>query len=88
MVFQNPEHLDNFLDEVLGFQTERSADVRKWVVGFIEEACKKDPDLMPRVVANLQMMLADSSTVVNLKLLLYLSVQYYEFFNIIFPILL
>ena len=68
--FQNPEHLDNFLDEVLGFQTERSADVRKWVVGFIEEACKKDPDLMPRVVANLQMMLADSSTVVNLKLLI------------------
>jgi symplekin len=30
--------LDNFLDEVLGFQNDRSADVRKFIVGFIEEA--------------------------------------------------
>ena len=28
--------LDNFLDEVLAFQTDRSQDVRKFVVGFIE----------------------------------------------------
>ena len=30
--------LDNFLDEVLGFQNDRHADVRKLIVGFIEEA--------------------------------------------------
>jgi hypothetical protein len=30
--------LDNFLDEVLGFQNDRIGDVRKFIVGFIEEA--------------------------------------------------
>jgi hypothetical protein len=30
--------LDNFLDEVLGFQNDRVGDVRKFIVGFIEEA--------------------------------------------------
>ena len=30
--------LDNFLDEVLGFQNDRNVDVRKFIVGFVEEA--------------------------------------------------
>lgn len=30
--------LDNFLHEVLVFQTDRNADVRKLIIGFIEEA--------------------------------------------------
>lgn len=30
--------LDNFLDEMLAFQSDRNADVRKFIVGFIEEA--------------------------------------------------
>ena len=42
IVNREPDLLDNFLDEVLAFQTDRSQDVRKFVVGFIEDACKKD----------------------------------------------
>ncbi|KAK7863952.1 hypothetical protein R5R35_012453 [Gryllus longicercus] len=53
--------LDNFLEEVLGFQNDRNQDVRKFIVGFIEEACKKDPDVLPRVVTNLAMLLKDQS---------------------------
>ncbi|PSN37455.1 hypothetical protein C0J52_11700 [Blattella germanica] len=61
--------LDNFLDEVLGFQTDRNADVRKFIVGFIEEACKKDPDMLPKVVANLSMLLQDSSVQVQKRVI-------------------
>ena len=35
---QDPNLLDSFLDEVLAFQGDRSPDVRKTVIGFIEEA--------------------------------------------------
>ena len=52
--------LDDWLDEVVQYQTHQSQDVRKWVVGFIEEACKKDPEILTRVVANLRLMIADS----------------------------
>ena len=52
--------LDDWLDEVVQYQTNQNQDVRKWVVGFIEEACKKDPEILTRVVANLRLMIADS----------------------------
>lgn len=38
IIHQEPTLLDNFLDEVMQFQHDRSADVRKAIVGFIEEA--------------------------------------------------
>jgi len=63
IVNREPDLLDNFLDEVLAFQTDRSQDVRKFVVGFIEDACKKDTELLPKVIANLQLMLGDSCRV-------------------------
>jgi len=59
IIHTQPDLLDNFLEEVLVFQTDRNADVRKFIVGFIEEACKKDWDLLPRTLPNLQILLAD-----------------------------
>merc|ERR1719225_284812 len=64
-----PDLLDNFLDEVLAFQTDRSQDVRKFVVGFIEDACKKDTELLPKVIANLQLMLGDQSVMVQKRVI-------------------
>lgn len=61
--------LDNFLDEVLGFQTDRSAEVRKVIVGFIEEACKKDTDVLPKVVVNFNLLLQDSSAQVQKRVI-------------------
>ena len=61
--------LDNFLDEVLAFQTDRNQDVRKFVVGFIEDACRKDPELLPKVIANLQLMLGDQSVLVQKRVI-------------------
>ena len=38
VINKQPDLLDSFNDEVVAFQTDRSADVRKCVVGFMEEA--------------------------------------------------
>lgn len=56
--------LDSFFEEVAAFQTDRNSDVRKFVVGFIEEACKKDVAMLPRLVPNIQILLADSAIAV------------------------
>ncbi len=53
--------LDNFLDEILGFQNDKLVEVRRFVVGFVENACKKDPEYFPKVIVNLNMMLMDDS---------------------------
>lgn len=65
IIHQDPALLDNFLDEVLQFQHDRSADVRKAIVGFIEEACKLDNELLPKVMLNLQRLLSDESIAVQ-----------------------
>lgn len=64
IIHKEPNLLDNFLDEMLAFQQDKAIDVRKFVVGFIEEACKKDPEIFPQVIANLLMMLVDESVAV------------------------
>lgn len=61
--------MDNFLDEVTGFQTDRAQDVRKWVVGFMEDSCKKDPDLLSRIIANLHIMLGDEAVSVRKRVI-------------------
>ncbi len=38
IIHQEAGLLDNFVDEITAFQHDRSADVRKTIVGFIEEA--------------------------------------------------
>ena len=38
VVNKRPDLLDSFNDEIVAFQTDRSAEVRKYVVGFMEEA--------------------------------------------------
>ncbi|KAF4519099.1 hypothetical protein B566_EDAN010521 [Ephemera danica] len=62
---KSPNLLDNFLEEIIGFQTDKSADVRKAVVAFIEEASKKEPDILHRIVGNLVMFLQDNSVQVQ-----------------------
>jgi len=61
IVNKDPTLLDNFLDEILIFQQDRSADVRKFVVGFIEEACKKDNALLSKTTGCLVYMLGDEN---------------------------
>ncbi|GAB6020191.1 hypothetical protein CHUAL_014111 [Chamberlinius hualienensis] len=61
IIHKEPDLLDNFLDEMLAFQHDKSIDVRVFVVSFIEEACKKDQDIFPQVIENFSMMLEDEN---------------------------
>ncbi|KXJ19127.1 symplekin [Exaiptasia diaphana] len=70
IVQKDPSLLDNFLDEILVFQQDKSADVRKFVVGFVEEACKKDVELLGKVLGNLVFMLNDENVAVQKRVML------------------
>lgn len=70
IVNKDPTLLDNFLDEILIFQQDRSGDIRKFVVVFIEEACKKDPALLSKTVGCLSYMLSDENTTVSKRVML------------------
>ncbi|XP_058860789.1 symplekin-like [Acipenser ruthenus] len=45
-------------------------EVRKFVIGFIEEACKRDNELLLKLIANLNMLLKDESVNVVKKVIL------------------
>lgn len=68
--------LDVFTDDILAFQSDRGAEVRKFVAGFIEAACKKDPAYFPRVIGNLKLLLADEVANVLKKTIQVSSVLY------------
>lgn len=53
--------LDNFLDEVIAFQSDRSVEVRKFVVGFIEASCKKDGECFAKLIVNLNQLVNDDN---------------------------
>ncbi|XP_047132295.1 symplekin isoform X1 [Hydra vulgaris] len=70
IVNKDPTLLDNFLDEVLIFQQDRHHDIRKFVVLFIEETCKKDPELLSKTVGCLTYMLDDENISVRKRVML------------------
>ena len=69
IVFKDSGLLDDWLDEVVQYQTHVSQDVRKWVVGFIEESCKKDPEILTRVITNLRIMMNDQAISVRKRVI-------------------
>uniref|UniRef100_A0AAR2JBN1 Symplekin n=1 Tax=Pygocentrus nattereri TaxID=42514 RepID=A0AAR2JBN1_PYGNA len=76
IINKDPSLLDNFLDEMIAFQTDKSIEVRKFVIGFIEEACKRDNELLLKLIANLNMLLKDESVNVVKKAILTLTQLY------------
>ncbi|XP_051520086.1 symplekin isoform X2 [Myxocyprinus asiaticus] len=76
IINKDPSLLDNFLDELIAFQTDKSIEVRKFVIGFIEEACKRDNELLLRLIANLNMLMRDESVNVVKKAILTLTQLY------------
>uniref|UniRef100_A0A673AWZ2 Symplekin n=1 Tax=Sphaeramia orbicularis TaxID=375764 RepID=A0A673AWZ2_9TELE len=70
------EKLAVLKQEMIAFQTDKSIEVRKFVIGFIEEACKRDNELLLRLIANLNMLLRDESVNVVKKAILTLTQLY------------
>ncbi|XP_068945163.1 LOW QUALITY PROTEIN: symplekin [Petaurus breviceps papuanus] len=76
IINKDPTLLDNFLDEIIAFQADKSIEVRKFVIGFIEEACKRDIELLLKLIANLNMLLRDESVNVVKKAILTMTQLY------------
>ncbi|CAF3368490.1 unnamed protein product [Rotaria sp. Silwood1] len=66
---KDPSLLDNFLEEVLGFQTDKSPEVRKTIISFIEEACQHDPEVIVKVIDSLRLLLYDDNVLVQKRLI-------------------
>ncbi|EHB00843.1 Symplekin [Heterocephalus glaber] len=76
IINKDPTLLDNFLDEIIAFQADKSIEVRKFVIGFIEEACKRDIELLLKLIANLNMLLRDENVNVVKKAILTMTQLY------------
>ncbi|PRD34047.1 UNVERIFIED_CONTAM: Symplekin [Trichonephila clavipes] len=66
---KEPKHLDIFLDEVVSFHHHEKPEIRQFVLQFIEDACKKIPQVLPKVVGNLIIMLQDPVSSVKKKVI-------------------
>ncbi|CAH1792448.1 unnamed protein product [Owenia fusiformis] len=78
IIHKDPALLDNFLDEMLGFQNDRSVEVKRAVIGFMEEACKHDPEILAKVVANLPVLLQDENVNIQKRVILAVGSLYKE----------
>lgn len=61
---KEPHLLELYLDDVLQFSIDRSAEVRKTITGFIEEAGIKQPEVIPRIVQILLTLASDETSAV------------------------
>ncbi|RUS89143.1 hypothetical protein EGW08_003086 [Elysia chlorotica] len=73
IIHKSSDLLDNFLDEMLAFQSDQSKDVKRFIVGFMEEACKKDFECLPKVMPSMVMLLGDDDVNVQKKVILTVS---------------
>ncbi|KAF5307789.1 hypothetical protein FQR65_LT06661 [Abscondita terminalis] len=64
-----PNLLPKFLPTLLDFATDKSADVKKALVAFIEEACKVNESLLTKVVGHLHMLLCVDSIPVQKRVI-------------------
>lgn len=70
IIHKDPTLLDNFLDEMIAFQNDRSIDVKRCIIGFMEEACKKDAECLVRVIQCIAHLLQDENVNVQKKVIL------------------
>ncbi|GFS11752.1 symplekin [Elysia marginata] len=73
IIHKSSDLLDNFLDEMLAFQSDQSKDVKRFIIGFMEEACKKDFECLPKVMPSMVMLLGDDDINVQKKVILTVS---------------
>ncbi|GFY78958.1 symplekin [Trichonephila inaurata madagascariensis] len=69
IIDKEPMLLDNFLDEVISFQHHQNSNVRKFIIQFIENACRHDIQILPKVIGNLIILLGDRAACVQKKVI-------------------
>merc|ERR1712170_275426 len=66
IVDQEPDLLDNFLEEMIDRnQYDPEPSIRQFVVYFIVSACQADPEIIPKVTESLTDLLADDNMEVS-----------------------
>ncbi|KAH0548751.1 symplekin [Cotesia glomerata] len=65
LINKSPQLMTTYLNEMLLFCSDRSADVRKTVAGFIEEAGDKTPDRIPQMLTPLLRLISDEVAAVS-----------------------
>jgi hypothetical protein len=53
--------LDRFFDDILAFQSDRGPNVKKFILAFIETACKHDFKFCPKSILSLNLLLNDTN---------------------------
>jgi hypothetical protein len=53
--------LDRFFDDILAFQNDRAPSVKKFILAFIEAACKHDFKFCPKSILSLNLLLNDTN---------------------------
>lgn len=69
--------IDNFFQDILAFQNDRSPNVKKFVLAFIEAAFKHDCKLCPKAILSLNLLLNDTNTEV-IKRSIQAATQFYR----------
>uniref|UniRef100_A0A0B7BJ07 Symplekin n=1 Tax=Arion vulgaris TaxID=1028688 RepID=A0A0B7BJ07_9EUPU len=73
IIHKSPDLLDNFMDEMLAYQSDTSKDVKKFIVAFMEEACKIDFECLPKVLPSIILLMGDDDVNVQKKVILTVS---------------
>ncbi|XP_013136143.1 PREDICTED: symplekin [Papilio polytes] len=76
MIHQAPQSIPTYIENVLSFVSDKSTDVKKQVVAFIEELSKQYPEYLPKIIGQLQMLVIDSVIAVQKRAIQAASIAY------------
>ncbi|XP_030752389.1 symplekin [Sitophilus oryzae] len=69
LLYKSPNLLSKYLINILNFATEKHQDVKRALVGFIEELCKVRENFIPQIMVTLHMLLCDESVPVQKRVI-------------------
>ncbi|CAG5043566.1 unnamed protein product [Parnassius apollo] len=76
MLHQAPQTVPLYMENILSFVSDKSTEVRKQVVAFIEELSKKYPEYLPKIIGQLQLLVIDTVIAVQKRAIQAASIVY------------
>ncbi|KAF7266373.1 hypothetical protein GWI33_020398 [Rhynchophorus ferrugineus] len=69
LLYKSPNLLPKYISDMMNFATVKHQDVKRALVGFIEELCKLRENMIPKVMVSLHMLLCDESVPVQKRVI-------------------
>ncbi|CAG9771248.1 unnamed protein product [Ceutorhynchus assimilis] len=69
LLYKNPHLLSKYLSHVLEFVSDKHQEVKRNLVGFMEELCQVRESLIPKIMVSLHMLLCDESIPVQKRVI-------------------